>query len=49
MRILQRSVIHFLVEGKLENLQTKYPDHADEIKELSERDPDLGEYFGIYH
>lgn len=39
MRILQRSVIHFLVEGKLENLQTKYPDHADEIKELSERDP----------
>lgn len=39
MRILHRSVIHFLVEGKLENLQTKYPDHADEIKELSERDP----------
>lgn len=39
MRILQRSVIQFLVEGKLENLQTKYPDHADEIKELSERDP----------
>jgi hypothetical protein len=39
MRILQRSVIPFLTEGKLENLQTKYPDHADEIKELSERDP----------
>lgn len=39
MRILRRSIIPFLTEGKLENLQTKYPDLSKEIKELSERDP----------
>lgn len=39
MRILCRSILPFLAEGKLENLQTKYPDLSKEIKELSERDP----------
>lgn len=39
MRILHRSIIPFLVEGKLENLQAKYPDYIKEIDELSQRDP----------
>lgn len=39
MRILRRSIIPFLAEGKLENLQTKYPEYEQDIEELSKRDP----------